>query len=170
MAFLVRKIARAKWPEELCEIDSLEGDAIADLRTTKNTLSLWYIDEEKDLEIAALALAASSKSEKIDSFSVVWIPIDKLLERGFSIVSTEGDTIVKDLTDKHRDLNCITYGKLGDTADLILHELICEKHYKKYTKAQVKKFLVDAYSAERICKEKCHPSLLTEIEKALGAL
>lgn len=166
MAFLVRKIARAKWPEEKCELSFLDGDAISDLRTTDNTLSLWYIDSEEELETAALALSASSKSEKIDSFTVVWVPLEEIQAKGLSVVKSDGDTVVADLVKMHRDLNEITYGKLGSTAEVIMDALITEKHYKRFTRAQIKSALIEAYKTNRICVEKCNPKFLSEIEKA----
>ena len=70
LAILVRKIARAKWPDELCGIDKLNGDAISDLRTTNNTISLWRVASEAELPSAMLALSASSKSSKVENVSL----------------------------------------------------------------------------------------------------
>lgn len=168
MAFLVRRIARAKWPEEICEICDLDGDAISDLRTTDNTLSLWYIDDESQLEKAALALAASSKSEKIDSFSVVWMPVEDVAEKGLSIVETDGDTVVSDLIKSHRDLSDVTYSRIGDTAEIILKELISNKHVRRFTRSEIKKVLIDAYNSQRLAIEKCNPRLIEEIQKAIN--
>ena len=167
MAFLVRKIARAKWPEDTCDILDLCGDAISDLRTTGNTLSLWRIESEDDLPTAALALSASSKSDKIETISLVWISEDLLREKLIPIDEhSPGDTIVSDLVGLHRDLYGITYQSLGDIASILMSELIEQKHYKRYSRSVVKDALAKAYIDNRICEEKCLPELLVEIKKA----
>lgn len=167
VAILVRKIARAKWPEEICSINMLSGDAISDLRTTNNTISLWRVDSEAELLTAMLALAASSKSSKIENVSLVWFPEEALLDRNIQLdTDSPGDTIVSDLAQFHRDACKITYKSLGDLAVLIMTELIQEKHYKRFGRAEVKQALVNAYKDHRIAEEKCMPVLLEEIKKA----
>lgn len=167
LAILVRKIARAKWPDELCGIDKLNGDAISDLRTTNNTISLWRVASEAELPSAMLALSASSKSSKVENVSLVWFPEAAILERNIRLDSeTPGDTVISDLASLHCDACEITYKSLGDLASVLMLELIQEKHYKRYSKAEVKKALVNAYKDKRISAEKCMPSLLDEIQKS----
>lgn len=169
MAFLVRKIARAKWPEDKCDIMDLYGDAISDLRTTGNTLSVWRIESEDDLPTAALALSASSKSDKIETISLVWISEDLLREKLVPIDEhSPGDTIISDLVGLHRDLYGITYKSLGDIATILMSELIDQKHYKRFSRSVVRDSLVKAYIDNRISEEKCLPELLAEIRKAAG--
>ena len=167
LAILVRKIARAKWPEEICSINMLNGDAISDLRTTNNTISLWRVDSEAELPTAMLALAASSKSSKIENVSLVWFSEEAFFEKNIQLdANSPGDTIVSDLAPFHRDACRITYKSLGDLATLIMAELIQEKHYRRFGPAAVKEALVSAYKEHRIAEEKCMPDLLEEIKKA----
>ena len=54
MALYVRKISRAKWPEDVSEFNNiaeLKSDALADLRTQNNTLSFWKIESESDWRV-----------------------------------------------------------------------------------------------------------------------
>lgn len=168
MAFLVRKISRAKWPEEMCDVVDLQSDAISDLRTTGNTLSLWRIEEESDLPNAALALSASSKSNKIENVSVVWISEELIDQQRIKIdENSEGDTVVSDLSNTHRDLCELTYKSLGDFAKILMKELIEKRRYKRYSKGEIKKALVKAYTENRIAEEKCTSELLAEIQKEM---
>ena len=167
LAILVRKISRAKWPEEICPINILCGDAISDLRTTSNTISLWRVDSEEDLSTAMLALAASSKSSRIENVSLVWFPEETLLDKNIPLdTNSPGDTIISDLVQYHRDACEITYQSLGDLASIIMTELIVKKHYIRFGRAEVKKALATAYKNNRIAEEKCTPDLLDEIKKA----
>ncbi len=166
MAFLVRKVSRAKWPDDVCELGNIPGDTVSDLRTSNNTLSLWRIETEDDLEKAALALSASSKTERIEMVSVVWIPEDIFIENGLSLEkSSIGDTVVFDLANTHCDICNLTYASLGIVAQTILREIIKEGRYKRFNKAHIKKILAKAYLDDRIEESRCKPSLIQEIKK-----
>ncbi len=163
MSYYVRKIARAKWPETACDINSLPADAISDLRTTGNTLSVWRIDSLSDLDKAALALAASSKSDKIETISLIWIDEEEILHNSFATENSEGDTIVEDLSSLHRDFVGLTYASLGSLSSLIIKSLELNQ-YQRYTKAKIKSALLDAFKNSRIPKERCHPALYDQLQ------
>lgn len=169
MAFLVRKVSRAKWPDEICSISELNADLMtADLRTTGNTLSLWRIENEEELQSAVLALAASSKTSKIENVSVVWIPEELFSSKGIRIDNANvGDTVIFDLQNTHRDACDLTYKKLGDVAEIIMNEMLKEGHYKKFTKSEIKTALSNAYLDDRITEEKCNEDLIQEIKKLI---
>lgn len=166
MAFLVRKISRGKWPNEPVQKEEIEADAISDIRTTKNTLSLWRVESEAEIESAVLALSASSKSEQIETIDIVWIPESVFDNYGIEISEeTPGDTVVEDLANNHRDLIHITYKTLGDIAEIITKEILDQAHYKKVTKSKVKELLINAYKDKRILEEKCTPKMLEKIKQ-----
>lgn len=166
MALLVRKIARAKWPDVICPMDGIQGDAISDLRTRGNTLSVWRIDGLEELDEAILALAASSQTSAIENMCVVWIPEEEFVKNGILIDDgIKGDTIVKDLEETHRDLIQINYRSLGIISEIIMNEVI-SNHYKRVGKGAVKKALVQAYLAHRITENICTDTLLGEVRKA----
>lgn len=166
LPILVRKISRAKWPNESCPLNNISGDAISELRTTNNTISLWRVDSENDLSTAMLALSASTKSGSIEHVNLVWIPEDEILQKNIELQNTPGDTIISDLISLHFDACKITYKSMGDIAFIISKGLIGNTHYKHYSKSEVKKALVIAYKEHRIAEEKCLPELLDKIKKA----
>lgn len=170
MAFLVRKISRSKWPEDICDLSCLAGDAISDIRTFDNTLSTWLVDSEDELGTAMLALSASSKTEKIEGITIVWIPLQSIEAKSIAInANSPGDTVVSDLVDMHRDLCNITYKSLGTIAEIVMKELIQKNHVMRYKRADVRKALIQAYKDKRISEERCTPKLLEEIQKACTA-
>ena len=83
------------------DINTLPADAISDLRTMGNTLSFWRIESLGELDKGALALAASSKSDKIETISLIWIDEDEIIRDGLTTDNSEGDTIVEDLSSLH---------------------------------------------------------------------
>lgn len=165
MAFLVRKIARAKWTDLTCETKDIPGDTISDLRTSSNTLSVWQIGSIEELDIAALALAASSKTSSIEKLHIVWISEDDLVNAGFSIANNSlGDTIIPDISNTHRDLSNITYHSLGQLSEIMTSAIQCDNS-KNYTKNDIKSILSQAYVDGRIAETKCNEKLLREIQK-----
>lgn len=165
MPFLVRKISRGKWPEEICTIDNIQGDAIADLKTSGNTLSLWMINSTEELDLAVLALATASEKERIETINIVYIDEKILIENSFVIDDkVSGDTAMTKLENTHRDLCKITYGSLGILSKIIIEE-IKNEHVKIYTRSTLQKLLNVAYKEGRIDKTKCKDKLLSEIKK-----
>ena len=61
MPLLVRKINKAKWQQiDLTISNDASGDAITNcLKTKSNTLSVWMIDSENQIDDAFLALLAN---------------------------------------------------------------------------------------------------------------
>ena len=168
MALLVRKIARGKWPDNPCSINCLQADAISDLRTQGNTLSVWRVENSDELEEAILALAASSKTEKIETITIVWADEEVFLKNGITVTDTvEGDTVVTDLRPKHRDLSNLSYESLGVISGIIMNGLN-SSNTKRVPRLDVKKILVNAYKNNRISKEICTENLNIELINAVN--
>lgn len=167
---LVRKISRGKWPEEcICPIEQLRADALSDLRTSGDTLSVWKINDINDMDNAVLALAASSKTEEIEHVHVIWTEEENLKNKGINLDGTQkGDTIVVDLQDKHINLIKLNYSFLGIIASIIMQEL-SQDHARRFPKAYVKNLLVQAYIDKRISQEICTEKLLKQLQKLSGA-
>lgn len=165
MAYLVRKITRSKWPEEIIPVEEMPADVItSDLRTSQNTLSFWRIEKIEDLEIAALALAASSKSTSIEKIAIVYIPEEEILAASIAVENSLGDTVVPDLAALHRDLSSLTLGSLKKVSELINRNMH-QSHYKCYTRKAVQVLIGKAYQEKRVCEEKCDTKLYQEISK-----
>ena len=166
MSLLVRKIARGKWPDEcICPLEQLRADAISDLRTSGDTLSVWKIDNVDDMDTAVLALSASSKTEEIENISVVWMDEEDLKNKGINLDdSQKGDTIVIDLRDRHVNLVKLNYSFLGSIALLIMQKLK-QDNFKRFPKTYVRNLLVQAYLAQRISEEACTEKLKQKLQQ-----
>ena len=166
MPVLVRKIARGKWPDAPRPVKTLQADAIADLRTSGNSLSVWRIDDIKHIDDAVLALSASSKTEKIENMFIVWADEGVLQKKGIKIdSSSDGDTIIKGLGTLHRDLSELSYDSLGMMSEIIM-ECIEKENARRFTMTDVRKMLVEAYRNDRIERGKCTEKLYNEIAAA----
>lgn len=167
MAFYIRKISPAKWPQkgEATAICDIRADAITgDIRTTGDTISLWRIDTLEELNQAVLALA--SGGDKVVTYNVLTIPEETLLKYGFTLAKTDGNTPVEGLVKTHRDVVGVNYGSLGKFAQLIIETINADK-LCTVTKKQVKSLIIKAYKNGEINWEKLKERMREEIEEAL---
>ncbi|MDE6244752.1 MAG: hypothetical protein K2M50_03750, partial [Treponemataceae bacterium] len=70
---LFRVITLNKWNKKISRQDAgIAGDAISDLRTTNNTLSVWKVSDEKaNDELLDLAVVAALNRDKLQKVSYV---------------------------------------------------------------------------------------------------
>lgn len=162
MSLLVRKINIAKWHQvDISSSNDVSADAISNcLKTTKNTLSVWHIISEEDLDKAVLALVANQ--DHLDKIDVVILDESTLLEYNLNIVATPGETPIPSLKDSHRDIADLTYSKLGGVKDHIVDKIRAKSH-KRYTVSTLKKLLKDAIEKGILEKEDLKESVLNKI-------
>ena len=97
----------------------LPADAIADLRTTDNILSVFEVTETVSAERIAIALAAAPGKKEPDHTAYAVFDSVAVERLGIQITKTPGDTIDAAANLLHYDLNVGTAGKLLDLAVLI---------------------------------------------------
>jgi hypothetical protein len=180
MPLLVRRINRAKWVQIVITAPPVDfrskvykwtanlffnnldvsADAITNcLKTTNNDLSVWHIETEVDLEKAILALITGKTQEKFSKLDVAIIDEKIAMSKGIEIISTTGDTVVKDLADTHKDLTNLTYSKLGVVKDLII-DCITTERTRFFTKKQLTDLVKKALTDGRINKADLNQKLV----------
>ncbi len=123
---LFRVITFSKWNKKISRQDAgIAGDAISDLRTTNNTLSVWKVFDEKDNdELLDLAVVAALNRDKLQKVSYVLLDESWLNANHIAFQPAPGkcDFIKSeyhDLKSKHIDLTEIDYKQLGILAEEI---------------------------------------------------
>lgn len=159
MTYYVRKISRAKWPNNEHEsdfdydnfdINELKADAITGcIKTSSNELSLWKI-ESKDEDINAI-LPIVAGFEKPNTFDIVYIQEEDLKEAGIELNKTKGRTPVIELQELHYDADVKNYSGLGTFAKIITHAL--KDNYKRIKEKDVKKIIEKAIADGKLNKE-----------------
>jgi len=141
--YLIRKINRSKWFQiDIISNNDVSADAITNcLKTTKNTLSVWAIESEDDLNNAILAIV--SNQDHIETIDVILLNDSELREQGITIIASSGNTPIESLRNIHRDLTELTFSKLGIIKEHIVERIRNEK-LKRFTKGKLKKLLKDA--------------------------
>jgi hypothetical protein len=157
MQLLVRKINRSKWNNADEDIFKLSSDAITScLRSSRNTLSVWKIESESDLDEAVLALI--SNFQKLESIDIVTLDGDYLIKAMVEQEQTEGITPISDLVDSHYDLKNLNYYKIGIVAEHIIQRIKLNK-VKRYTINELKRILKKAIEQHRLKIEDLHVSV-----------
>ena len=130
MSYYVRKFSRSKWqnlenneaPLEFCE---LKADSITScLRTTKDTLSFWIVEninDSSEINEIILALSTHGNAENIASVIDLIFIEKEFLESKFDIRQCAGDTVITDLQSKHYDLINLNVKKIE-----ILGNIFCD--------------------------------------------
>lgn len=123
MAFLVRKLMKRTALYETYSEKKDVRDIVADIptsefRTTKGTLSTWYINNLDDLDKAILAIAVTSS--KIDKMDFIIINTSLLDEEGLKYKQTfAGQQLpIPELQDLHYDITGVTLSRLSSCAEL----------------------------------------------------
>lgn len=142
MQRLVRKINKSKWLQVDIFTDyDVSADAITNcLKTTKNTLSVWSIEDDNFIESAVLAIVASQ--DRLETIDVVILE-ESILEKDITIIESDGLTPVLSLVKSHRDLGELTFAKLEIIKNHIVDRIRSEKCIR-YTKGKTKQILLKA--------------------------
>lgn len=161
MGFLVRKINISKWPQNgEKDVFKVASDAITIcLKSSGNTLSVWKIDKEQNLEEAVLALA--SGFQHLEAIDVVMLEEDKIKE-GIEAKQTVGQTPVKDLEHTHFDLINLNYYTIGLIAESIIKEIEV-KRVKRFTIGKLKLILNYAIANGRLKREDLKESVASKL-------
>lgn len=166
MGVCVRKISKSKWPsEEILAgktdeevLPFLKADALTScLRTSKDELSLWTVENTTDEEIkkAILALITNSRLERLDRIQVVYFDEDKVKQSGLTLKKSPGDTVISTYTNLHQDMTELNYERMGKVSALITSALR-DKKIKKYNEKELSKMLLDAIQSGLVEQKKLH--------------
>ena len=123
LSFFLRKIRKAKWyrsPDVAwLPAGELQADAMGDLQTSYNSLSVWKVEEDKsDLEDILTAVASTQDHlSHVDYVLISDKALDKLwIKRKYVL----GGSHYPDMNNRHVDLTELTASQLYDLAKSIL--------------------------------------------------
>lgn len=121
MAFILRKLDRkaAFYRVNWIVDGDVQGDALYDLRTFSNTLSVWLVEEDRaNLNRIIAALAAGRQT--VDKFDYALVERQKLAQLGIRFVKIDGISCdEKSNTIWHQDLRDLSGKKLVNLAYVI---------------------------------------------------
>jgi hypothetical protein len=124
MGLMIRKIDWPKWKlyDIVNGIGVIPTDLIMkDLKTSSNTLSLWFADSESCVEDVVLALV--SNYETINIIDIIKIDKKDIERKNLFLVQEDGITSYLDYKSNHYNLIELTYKSLGCFIELILENI-----------------------------------------------
>lgn len=122
MPLLLREIRRAKWYKN-AEVkwlgdNDLQADALGDIRTSNNSLSVWEIaDDRTNLDAVIGAIAAGKNTAA--NFDFALFTTTAVLETNIIISEEPGKTFDEGVNGFHRELIELTTSKLLALAEII---------------------------------------------------
>jgi hypothetical protein len=131
-----RKIEKAKWYKTSAvpwlAPDALQADALSDLSTKGNKLSVYLVEDELEA-LKRLIAALAANRDFITKLDYALFQEDSLSNLGIRVVEEEGDTPDHVVNTWHRNLSEITVEKIVSLAEVIKNsrkERVLEKRVR----------------------------------------
>ena len=147
MPLWLRKISKSRWygheahpwlPNGSLEADAIQADAMSDLKTENNALSVWRINDDRtNLEQIIIALAA--KLSKPTHLDYALFDQQFLVNNEFKIEQVPGETPCAAANSCHFHLTELSVHKLTEVAELIKGKAERNRCTKKETLALIKR-------------------------------
>lgn len=160
MPFILRKIRKSRWyPKDWLSENDLQSDALGDLNTKSNELSIWVIDNDKsNLDRIISALAA--RCDTISNFDYTLFDQEFFSKNNFKIKKTKGVSADPAANDQwHLDLFELSASKI-----LELAKHIRDKGEKlRIQEKQIKNLISDAIKNGKISIEQLEEGIKSKI-------
>ncbi len=164
MPLLLREIRKSKWYKnsdvQWLREDELQADALGDIRTSNNTLSVWQIaDDRRNLDAVIAALAAGKNTAS--NFDFALFTEAAVLEKNIKIAETPGTTLDVGVNGFHRELTELSAGRLQALAQIIQRVAARER----IVEPKVLNLIATAIREGRIKTEVLSPNIKDKLPK-----
>jgi hypothetical protein len=121
MPFLLHTIRKIKWSYDpdirWLQLGELQADALVDIKTTDNALSMWFIEDDRsNLERVIAALAANQDYPANIDYAL--INLSDIAGNGFKLEKTKGETADIQVNSWHHDIVELSAGRLLQLAQV----------------------------------------------------
>jgi hypothetical protein len=141
----------------------LQADALGDLSTSNNTLSVWYVEEDRsNLEQIITALAATHQS--LSNFDYALLEVQVLSGLNIPINPSPGNTPDGEANVSwHRDLIELSAQNLLELAQAIM----ARGEKARVSEREVRRLIGQAVASGRIERTRLQPRVRDEIDKMI---
>ena len=155
---LVRQRRWAVFPEiEWLEPGELQADAMLDLQSSGNRLSVYRVDSDADVERVVVALAANR--DHVANLDYAVFDDDELLEQGVAVTQLQGETPDDTANMLHHDVGELTVEKLA-----LLARVVGSGEHRRVHRRDMQQKLNQALWSGHLVPERVRPSLMARIE------
>jgi hypothetical protein len=160
MALLLRVVTNPKWKKpDWMEADEIPADALTDLRSVNNKLSVWSVEpDQSDLDSALIAVASSR--EHLDKLDYALFDEQVLPALAIEYVKSEGDSpYLAAKSTKHRDLIRLTVRKVARLAEEMM-----PLERVRVSEKEIKLKLLEALRGGMLDRARIKQKLLADLE------
>ena len=136
----LRSVRQGRWqPPDWLPPDQneVQADALRDLATDSNVLSVYLVESEQDIDRIVIALAATRDNPQNVDYAV--FGDDEFRVAGIEVIESEGATPDRHVNELHRDLGKLTARQLSTLASIITKGRI-----RRRTRSQVRRGIQNA--------------------------
>lgn len=152
----------------------LDADALNDLKTQENTMSVWYAETEEDLCAAIVAyLASMDKCVELEAVEFIAINAKDVESVGIKYDEIPNFTYISEYQTKHRDLIELKYDSIEKLADIVIKSINEGRDYI-IDQGQIRELFTEVVQAGKLhsddiekSKHKKLKRLIIEIEKEI---
>lgn len=168
MDYLARKISRSKWESRpYVGPEDVRADAVTGcLRTSNDTLSLWRCSQDNS-DVSEVVLAFAASMDVIEGIHIVLLDQNDLNNDGLILRRTpeNANTPVKELSNRHIDLENLTMTKLSSLARRIANNVRQGSNLYHFTKKDIREILCRAVKNNRLNIQALNAKIQKEIKK-----
>lgn len=163
MPFVLRKIRKAKWYKNenvpwLAE-GELQADALSDLATQGNALSVWMIEDDLS-NLRRIIAALVANQTLVSNVDYALLSPQLLLDEQFKFEAVAGDTPDEGANNWHRDIVELTASRLLRLATLIQQTAQIERLSDK----EVIRFLSESVAQGFVDRTRLKPGVLAKLK------
>ena len=139
---------------------TIAGDVISDLRTQRNTLSVWCADSQEDINDAIVAMSLN----RTDVAKMIALLLDENDLAAMQITSSSENPgkapgAVDSIKNKHRDLVEIDYKRLGELSEYMMKVVHDKARRIEISKPNLKKLLIEYKDRNKIILDEMNKDL-----------
>lgn len=105
--------------EEWLRDGDVRADALVDLRTDRNTLSVYVLRSQEEINIHRVVAALAARRATVDKMDFALLNLESLHRLGLDLRQVLGDTPDALVNDWHRDVSYLTAEKVAEIATAI---------------------------------------------------
>ncbi|MGH8726802.1 MAG: hypothetical protein ACREV9_01290 [Burkholderiales bacterium] len=163
MSWLIHKISRAKW-EPTLGLNRISADAVTvDLKTKNNELSLWKIASQEKTELEKVATALAASGQRVDPIDLAWVTVKDIRSQKIRLQDSPGNTAAVAYKNLHVDAKELDLAALRAIARVIARDIRQNGHFKRFTRAEVKRLLQSGLADGTIDLNLLKPGIRTEL-------
>lgn len=162
----IRMISKkAKWEQDKSKsnINDTSADIITNcLKTSNETLSLWYVEKEEEIDKAIIAL--SSNRDFVNRLDYIIIPDEYIIKYKLELGKTNGESPYTEFNGNHFDIINVKYGVLGVVSKMIFDIIVNNGKIVRVPESEIKNKLISAINQNILNINAIKQTLLEEVQ------